>query len=290
MTTAMATDPIRIKDPVKTYTTIIQSLITGSVAGAVEVGVNHPLWTVKIRLQCGDPFTLNPRLLYRGILPNAASMIPVTGIQVGLDRFFQHIFFKETNELSNAQCIASAFVAGVGSAPASCATEMVLTHQKNTGWGFYAAGKYLITNHGYRNLFTGLPATMTREGVFTPFFLAVTPLLKGALQPHLSNDYAASLVAGMGSGIAATILSQAADTIKTIQQGAEQPGDVGLRAVVRELYKKQGFYGFFKGGIPRGARVVSAITVMGLVTEKMEALFRQPSVAGTGLKSNAPSR
>lgn len=290
MTTAMPADPVGIKEPVKTYTTIIQSLITGSVAGAVEVGVNHPLWNVKIRMQCGDPFTLNPRLLYRGIIPNAASMIPVTAIQVGLDRFFQHIFFKETSKLSSAQCIASAFVAGVGSAPASCATEMVLTHQKNTGWGFYSAGKYLITKHGYRSLFTGLPATMAREGVFTLFFLAVTPLLKGAVQPYLSKDYAASLVAGMGSGIAATILSQSADTIKTIQQGAELPYDVGLRSVVRELYKKQGFYGFFKGGTPRGIRVVSAITVMGLVTEKMEALFQQPSIVGAELKPNASSR
>jgi hypothetical protein len=263
----------------KKNTTVIQSLITGSVAGAVEVGVNHPLWTIKIRMQCGDPFTLNPRLLYRGIVPNAASMIPITGIQVGFDRCLLRMLYKDGAELTDFQCISSAFVAGVGSAPASCITEMVMTHQKKTGESFYTAGKYVVSNSGWRGLFTGLPATMMREGIFTPFFLAVTPILKGKVLPYVPNNGVALLVAGIGSGLGATILSQAADTLKTIQQGAAHPQQVSLGRVVREIYVKDGLYGFFRGGIPRGARVVSAVTVMGLVTDKMEALFLKTDVA-----------
>ena len=253
--------------------TITQSLITGSAAGAIEVGINHPLWTIKIRMQCGDPFTLSPRHLYRGILPNATSMIPVTGIQVGLDRCLQHVLFKGTHELSNFQSIMCAFVAGVGSAPLCCATEMVLTHQKNRGHHFYAVGAYLLTNNGYRSLCVGLPATIIREGIFTPFFLAVTPILTGMIQPYCSNEYIARLAGGIGSGLGATVFSQAADTIKTIQQGAELPHQMSLRTVSKDLYAQQGIYGFFKGGLPRGARVVSAVTVMSLVTQEMEDYF-----------------
>ena len=72
--------------------TVFQSFLIGSVAGATEVMLNHPLWSIKIRIQCGDPFTLNPRLLYRGILANIASIIPSATLQVGLNRFSKIIF------------------------------------------------------------------------------------------------------------------------------------------------------------------------------------------------------
>ena len=257
------------------YPTITQRLITGSIAGAVEVVVNHPLWSIKTRMQCGDPFSLNLRLLYRGILPNAASMIPITGLQVGLDRFFQQIFFKEVNTLTHTQGIISAFVAGVGSAPLCCGAEMILTHQKKIGGSFYNAATYLLTHCGGRSLFTGLPATMIREGVFTAFFLAGTPLLNLMVKPYFSNDYVASLLAGVGSGVSATLLSQGADTLKTIQQGGDPQQPISLQRVARELYAKQGGYGFFKGGMPRGARVTSAVIVMSFVTEHLETLFQQ---------------
>src|SRR5437870_758977 len=103
----------------KQKVTVVQSVLIGSVAGAIEVLVNHPLWTIKTRMQRGFSFTFNPYLLYRGILPNAASMMPITAMQTGLDRCFQNAFFKDARELTNSQKVVSAFVAGVGSAFAS---------------------------------------------------------------------------------------------------------------------------------------------------------------------------
>lgn len=259
----------------KSSQAIMQSLITGSVAGGVEVLIDHPLWSIKTRMQCGDPFTLNPRLLYRGILPNAASMIPITAIQVGLDQCFKSIFFNDDRELSSYLKVSSAFVAGASSALASCPTERVMTRQKKTGEGFYAAGKYLFTNNGWRGLYQGLPITTVREGIFTAFFLAGTPIIKAEIQPSCPNEDAASLIAGMSSGLGATLVSQAADTLKTIQQDVEGHQHVSLRVAAKELYARQGLYGFFKGTLPRGARVMSAVTIMGYVTEKMEKQFQQ---------------
>ena len=255
--------------------TVFQSVVTGSVAGAVEVLVDHPLWSIKTRLQCGDSFTLKPSVLYRGILPNAASMVPITAMQVGLNRCLQNVFFKDTKELSNAQRVTSAFVAGVGSAFVSCPTEIVMTYQGKAKCGFYPAYGHLVKQGGLSCLFTGLPATAMREGMFTAFFLAVTPILKANIQPYCSNDYVASLVAGMGAGVGATVASQGVDTIKTIQQAANVLQPVSFKDAVKKLYSTHGMYGFFKGGVPRGARVMSAVTIMGLVAEKMEAKFRQ---------------
>ena len=150
-----------------------------------------------------------------------------------------------------------------------------MTMQKKTGDGFYTAGKYLLTNHGVHSLFRGLPATMMREGIFTAFFLAGTPMIKAIVQPYVSKDYAASLIAGMASGLGATLVSQGADTLKTMQQAADPALPESLCAATKKTYASQGLYGFFKGGVPRGVRVMSAVTIMGFVTEKMEALFNR---------------
>jgi solute carrier family 25 citrate transporter 1 len=257
--------------------TVGQSIIIGSAAGAAEVLIDHPLWSIKTRIQNSKPFTLRPAVLYLGILPNAASVIPITAIQVGLDRFFQNWFFDNKKEATSTQKIISAFVAGVGSAFVSCPTEMVMTHQQEGNQSFYHAGNYLIKQSGMRSLFTGLPATAMREGLFTAFYLAITPIFKANIQQIFpnANDYLTSLTAGASSGIAATLASQAVDTIKTTQQASNPNKPLGFKEAVIKIYSTQGTYGFFKGTIPRGARVMSAVTIMGWVKEKMEPTFRQ---------------
>lgn len=251
---------------------VLQSIFSGSVSGAFEVFVDHPLWSIKTRMQKGDPFTLNPQVLYRGILPNAASMIPITAVQVGLNRFFQKWFFGNKYELSDAQRWASAFTAGVGSAVISCPTEMVMTHQKKD---FYSAGLQLIRQGGWSRLYTGMLATMLREGMFSTFFLAVTPSLKSRIKGYCPNDYVASLLAGMTAGVGATLASQGFDVVKTAQQSTVAAKPVGFFKAAQKLYTSNGAYGFFKGAIPRGSRVMSAVTIMGWMTERMAEILSQ---------------
>lgn len=255
--------------------TVWQSVLTGSVAGAIEVLIDHPLWSIKTRMQCGDTFTLKPSLLYRGIFSNAASMIPITGLQVGLNRSINNIVFKDVVELNASQKIACAFVAGMGSAMVSCPTEMVMTYQRKEKGNFYQVGRRLINQSGIQSLYSGLAATVMREGAFTAFFLAGTPILKASIQPYCANDYAASVIAGMTAGVGATLASQGVDTIKTIQQAASPSQKISLKDAAVKLYSTQGVSGFFKGSVPRGVRVMSALTIMGWVNEKMESIMKK---------------
>ena len=254
----------------ETKITVVKSVITGSIAGAAEVSVGHPLWSIKTRLQSNQPFTLNPTVLYRGILSNAASMMPITAIQVGLNRSVQQFIFKDQQTLADWQRVACAFVAGVGSSLVSCPTEMVMTYQGKAKCGFSAAYQYLMKQGGVY-FYTGLPATAMREGIFTAFFLAVTPIFKAKIHPYCSNEYVASLGAGMSAGVGATLASQGIDTIKTLQQAADASKSVSINDAIQRIYSTQGVHGFFKGGLARGTRVMSAVTIMGWVTEKLEA-------------------
>ena len=255
--------------------TVMQSVVTGSVAGATEVLIDHPLLSIKTRMQNNEPLTLNPRLLYRGILPNAASMMPITAAQVALDHCFTTWIFAGNRELSVSERFASAFAAGVGSAFISCPTEMVMTHQGKFGGSFYAASRSLVQQGGWRSLMTGWTGTAMRDGKFAAFLLAATPMLKAKMLPYCPNDYAASLAAGVTAGAAATLVSHAPDTVKTRQQGAGPKQKLGFMGAATEIYTKGGVYGFFKGTAPRGARVMAAVTIIGLTKEKMETQFRK---------------
>lgn len=253
---------------------VAQSLFSGSVAGALEVLANHPFWTIKTRVQKKEDFTLNPRVLYRGILASAASEVPITAIQLGLNRGLQLYAFGDQKDLSASQRLASAFTAGVGSAFISCPTEMVITAQGTLESNFYTAGLQVFQQRGFKGFYTSLPATGMREGLFTAFFLGVTPLVKTWLRPYSTNENSLHIFSGVISGVAATVVSQLFDTVKTDQQtvGLNQP--VNFNSSVKKIYRESGVLGFFKGGLARGARVASAVTLMSWVTDSLEEPIR----------------
>lgn len=263
----------------------LQSMFTGSVAGATEVLVDHPLWTIKTCIQSGEPISWNLRMLYRGVLPNAASMIPITAAQVTLNNYFRSFFASSKQELSPLEQLSCAFGAGVGSAAFSGPTEMVMTHQGKMKQNFFAASQYLINQHSWRSLFSGLGGTAMRDGIFASSFLALTPLLKQqilpwvqqqSLPPFISKDYTSSLLAGIVAGVIATITSHPFDTVKTIQQAGHLTMPENVLTTMKKLYTEKGVSGFFKGALPRGTRVVSAVTIIGGVTEKVSAYFKEP--------------
>lgn len=257
----------------KSKTTVAQSLITGSVAGAMEVLVDHPLWTIKTRLQNGEPFSLKPSVLYTGILANAASMVPITAIQVGLNTAIQNVFFKDG--LTDRQRMASAFISGAGSSLVSCPTEMVMLHQGRMKTCFSSAANHIVQQGGYRALFTGMTGTGARDGLFTMSFLALTPILKGYLKPYCKDDAATSIAAGVSAGVLATVPSQVFDTLKTRQQKEVSSKPMGFREAAKHLYATGGMHSFFKGGLPRALRVVSAVTIISGVNAAMEEKFSE---------------
>lgn len=249
-------------------TTVTQSLITGSVAGAIEVLVDHPLWTIKTRLQNGDPFSLRPSVLYTGMLANAASMVPITAIQVGFNTAIQNVFFKDA--LTDRQRMGSAFIAGAFSSLVSCPTEMVMLHQGRMKTYFSSAAKHIVQQSGYSALCTGMMGTAMRDGLFTMSFLALTPILKEYLKPYCPDDAVTSIAAGVSAGVLATASSHVFDTIKTRQQKEALSKQMGFRAAARSLCATGGI---FTGVVARGARVVSAVSIIAAVTAAMEARF-----------------
>lgn len=264
--------------------TIQQSMVSGSVAGASEVLANHPLWTIKTRIQEGKPFTMQPAVLYQGIFYNAASMIPITVIQVGLNHTFQHNFFDNGSSISHGQRLTCAFFAGVSSASISSPTEMIM-RRMNIESSFYKTASIMAKNNGWRFLFSGLYATGLREGMFTTFFLAGAPIVKEQLTPYIPHNLLGTVVAGVSSGLAAAYVSHPVDTIKTKQQSQPSASQsLSFCQAATKIYKADGLFGFFKGAVPRGLRVVSGVTIMSGITEHLQDAFQTCNNDTTNIK------
>ena len=90
---------------------------------------------------------------------------------------------------------------------------------------------------------------------------------------RMINDFAAGLCAGITAGLCATVTSQAFDTIKTEQQSGEAKQRIGMVAASKKIISSSGMMGFFNGGLPRGARIISAVTIMSMINEKLTAKF-----------------
>lgn len=244
---------------------LFRNVVAGGLAAAVEVAVDHPLWTIKTRIQTGESFTFNPRVLYKGIGPNAVSMMPITALQVGLAEL------ANGDQPSKARRTFAAFFGGVGAALAACPTEMVMTYQGTTKTGFVASAKMLMERRGVAGLFAGMPLTMVRDGIFSAAFLAGAPILTEWLKPHVSKEAVAVAAGGVGAGLVATVLTQTADAVKSVQQKAAQETPVTMTEAVKGLYAKKGFAGLFAGGLPRGTRVVAAVTILSSATPRIKA-------------------
>lgn len=260
----------------KNKPTIFQSFLAGSIAGTAEVLITHPLWTIKIRMQCGDSFTLNPRILYRSAFYNAVSLVPSIALQVGINRLIQKNVFNDVEKTSKTQQVFSAFASGIGSTLIRCPTELVMTQRRIHNKKFIVTANDLLKEKGIKVLYTGFTAIAIRSGAFATSFLVAMPTLKSKIINYGIQEPVASVSAGLISGVTSAILTQAFDTVNAYQQSRAHENSFSMIESVKKICGQRNFLPLFKGGGTRALQVASATSVIGFVNEKMNTYFSKP--------------
>ncbi|MFO1257841.1 MAG: MC/SLC25 family protein [Gammaproteobacteria bacterium] len=259
------------------FKTFFKGTLSGGLGGALEVLVDHPLWTLKTRLQ--DPnipreskFTMNPRILYRGLGPNMASMMPITALQIGAAGGVKRAIANtnEDKEISELCTLFSSAMGGFVSATVSSPTELIMSRQTEHQ-GFYATMKDMIRREGARSLGKGFWGTANRDAIFTSAYLFGVPYIKNKLQPHLSEK-GATLAGGVVAGTTGALLSQPFDALKTAQQVSHT--HTSMWRIAKEKVRQEGLRGLYKGGVPRTLRVISAVTLISSVDQKIRTMCR----------------
>ncbi|MBS0288095.1 MAG: hypothetical protein JSR17_12420 [Proteobacteria bacterium] len=258
-----------------TWSVLWHSIMGGGAAGAAEVVVDHPLWSLKTRYQndsipAKEKFTLNLKILYRGFLPNVFSMVPITALQVSTAQGIKaHRHNDEENPPSELQSLSYSAAGGAVSAVVSAPTELAMAQQTEKR-GFFATVKHIYQNQGFKGLLRGFTGTAIRDAKFTVGYGYAAPALKEKLAEHMSEPQAGA-IAGVGAGVTVAALSQPWDTLKTAQQtGSELP----LWKLAAEKLKQQGIAGLYKGSFWRMSRVASAVTIMGEVNQRISSWLK----------------
>lgn len=198
---------------------VAENYTIGAFTGLAEVLATNPLFVMKIKMQQNKSWVLPPAAYYKGATANALGFMPITAIQVGANKWIQEKAFN--NHPTYVQQAGAAFTAGVLSSFISCPVEKIMTLQNDyPKTSLPILLKDQLKTKGLSNFFVGQFATSLREGGFSIFFLAVPPLIKSTVKSHGLNDTSSSVIAGVSSGMVATLVTQPVDTIKTAQQSA----------------------------------------------------------------------
>lgn len=248
------------------YTPVLHSGITGAFLGLAETYVNHPLWVMKTRRQCGYPFTLNLRVLYRGAGAEALTMVPIDIIQMIASTALNERVFDNRNEHSFLKRYAAGFMGGaIGGIGINGIESFMLLQQKhNTGCLKTVCS--LIEQKKFCLLVIGVKETMLRNGIYNTGFFSVAPKINEYMKDVIKEDNLSILASGALSGAFVSFLSHPMDTIKTKRQENEGVHSIAQTAV--NIYREKGLAGFWLGVVPRSLRVVSGLTIMAWVYQK----------------------
>ena len=200
--------------------------------------------------QQGLPFTLDPRVLYRGYVVNTMQNGFCVMSQFFLAGVLKNIMTGGTDRpLGNGEKIASGVGAGVISSIVAGPMELVMIQQQVKGGGLLSTAGDMVSR-GPSTIWRGTTAMMAREGFYCGAFLGIIPVVREEVQkqfPDLSADQA-RLGATFLAGPICSMASHPPDTMKTCLQGdVEGVKFKGYGDTVRTIVKERGLPAMWAG-------------------------------------------
>lgn len=253
-----------------------ETLLVGVASGTIEVTILQPMLYCKNATQQGLPFTLDPRVLYRGLFMSVGNMAILTGLQFPLTGAVQKVFTGgEIRKLSKGEQIGSGFIGGAISGFACAPMELVMIQQQRFGTSLLGTPAKIITETGLSGIFRGLFMSCGREGLFTAGYLGLGPVATQTLQDEYGfGEVSAKMGGAVCGGVIAASCSHPLDTIKTCMQGdiaRKQYGTVSETAA--QLLKEGGMGRFFNGWSWRTSRMILALFLMNECKVRLSPLF-----------------
>jgi len=228
----------------------LENCSIGIICGATDCTLLQSTNYWKNAQQQGLPFSLDPRVLYRGYAVNV-----VQNAFCVMSQFFLAGALKNAltggadRPLSNTEKIASGISAGAISSLVAGPMELVMIQQQVKGGGLLATAG-AVFSQGPSTVFRGTSGMMFREGVYAGGFLGIIPVVREEVQkryPDLSADQA-RLVGTFIAGPICSMCSHPPDTLKTCLQGdIEGKKYTSYTQTARSLIKERGVASLWAG-------------------------------------------
>lgn len=243
----------------------------GIFAAFIEACALQPTLYWKNARAQGLPFTINPRIIYRGTGASLLNEMQMMGVQFGITGYLQRMYWAYRLKgdpglkKSPAEEIGLATVAGMISAVTTSPVELVMINQQLHGGTIAGHVKSVMSRGGLTaaGLGRGLLPCIYRDGIYVAGLLGVTP----TLQNYLMNDRgcsesAAGLYASVVAGTMAAFLSHPLDLVKTCMQGdMEQKRYTSFMKSTRAVVAEGGLSRLYHGVVWRSINIICTVYI-----------------------------
>jgi len=262
----------RMPKPEKLPLSAEENVALGAVGGIMETCIQMPLITYKICVQEGRALPTSTVGWYRGVFANAASLAPITAVQMASNGLLANLVTGGKRETSEVETIVCAMGAGSVSALIYSPVDLLVIQQQKLKMGPWDAISHISKTHGPQMLMRGFSACVVREAIYTAGYLGIAPVAKArleAMHPYFKENGAVTQFIGACiGGTVAAMLTHPVDTAKTCIQGdLTRTTYSTATSTIPQLYNKGGVGILYKGGLARTGRLCGAFFIINTIRE-----------------------
>ncbi len=243
----------------------------GVFAAFIEAIILQPTLYWKNANAQGKPWTMDPRVLYRGSGASIYNECQMMGLQFGITSVINTTLGGQDNELVSA--IGGGSIAAIFASP----VELVMIQQQNNGGNAYKNIKNVLSSHGSLMIFRGLNLAILRDGIYVGAMLGLTPVLNRYIQEEYGQSPVASnFYASMIGGVIAAVPSHPFDMVKTCMQGDLNKKIYGnsLQAL-STIWKQGGIKRLFSGGMWRTINITATVYIANEINIWAKKILRE---------------
>ena len=280
------------------------SWVLGCVSSMSAATCTHPIDVVKVRLQLqgegvggkgvglfgtGMGIIRSEGIsgLYRGLTASYARQITYSGTRIGSYPIIKSMLQGDNPKATKLQMVLSGIIAGgVGSAIGN-PTDVVLVRMQadqrrppelRRNYRNIVDGlSRMVREEGPMSLTKGIGPTVARGVMTTIGQLAVYNVVKDSIEEAglLSDGIILHFCSSVIAGLAACVLNNPVDVVKTRIMNADAGKYTGIVDCVVKTFKAEGPLGFYKGFLPNWARLGPQTVITMMVLEQVTQLYRK---------------
>jgi len=281
-----------------------KGILAGGITGGIEICITFPTEYVKTQLQLDEKMGAVKQFrgpidcvkqtvrgygffgLYRGLSVLLYGSIPKSAVRFGAFESLKKRFADDSGQLSGSRKLLCGLGAGVSEAilavtPMETLKVKFINDQTSANpqyKGFFHGVRTIIKTEGLAGCYKGLGPTILKQGSNQAIRFWVLLTLQDLYRGGDKDKKVPKLVTGLFGGIAgaASVYGNTPiDVIKTRMQGLEASKYRNSMHCAMEIFKNEGFRGFYKGTVPRLSRVCLDVAITFMIYESFMDLFNK---------------
>jgi solute carrier family 25 citrate transporter 1 len=264
----------------------IKAILAGGLAGGIEISITFPFEYVKTQLQLDSRYkspidcvriTVKERGffgLYRGLSSLLIGSIPKAAVRFWAYEQCRKMLQDEKGKITPGRNFLAGLGAGVTEAIlVVCPMETIkvkMIHDQMQPVpkyrGLVHGVSSIVKAEGLGGIYKGLTTTILKQGSNQAIRFLIYDETKKMLQKNkegiMANSIVQSLLAGAIAGAASVAGNNPLDVVKSKMQGLESKRYKNSWDCAVQVFKQDGFLGFYKGCTPRLGRVVADVAIV----------------------------